>query len=1023
MSILSEVQLRAANWLLNHSDGRPEDQIIQRIQDILRSLDIDYESSWVTPNGPADIYLPRRRTIIETKALKLADDPDKPQYRKGNESPKEQLERYLHAEIDRELMDYQLQDSLDRQWTGILTDGRVWHVWHYPHAENAQGTALEECYRPQSPEALVERLRYFLKGQLVGKPWIPADPHPLFEPFLFELRDLYAELRAPAAQRTETKMLLWLEMLRTSSMEPDNAVARQRLFVAHSFLVVLARGVIRVLANPSHLPSPGSIVGDGFVSWIVDTNKGKQWVTKLLREIQKYEWRRRPGDVLRPLYEQFVGINDRKAFGEYYTPDWLAELVVEQICDDAWCDAAVDKAISAIHQNVVLKGVGVLDPTCGSGTFLYHAANRILKSRAIEDLANSHKASVVCALVHGIDVHPVAAEIARATLLRALPADPPHGESSLNIHEGDALLIRSDDENSLFRPNEGYIRIATPKGAAVLLPSSFVERPDFSDALRRLVLAAAEERPFPPGIVDTLSERDQKAIEVCFQNFVEIIKDEGNSVWTWYIRNTTGPYRLSETKVNRIVANPPWVKMADIQAINRKRDLERFAASQVMDLWSGGKQAPHFDIAQLFVKRCRQLYLTDPSNDPAAWLVKKSALKADHWSKFRSYQKKYIKQTLDLEPVQPFGGGDARRCCVLFEGGSSSLRPRGKRLVATLRRNTERLRPNMSLETARERISFRVVPAEIPRAISGYVTPDGTPLFRQGATITPKVLTVLDRVAERGKAGQLEVTTVRSMHRPWSEIELQTGSVPSTWIRELIVSKAVLPFALSPSAQSYALIPVDSKGNFGVEATKESSFWQRLNSIYRENRGRGRGTPRDLISQIDYGSKLSGQLHLSGNLHTMVIYPSSGDIMRACRVRPGEAIIDATLYRFTAESASEAAYLVALMNTPCLSETFAHSRDSGRDFHLNPWRRIPIVRFDPQDKAHVELSRLAVQAERITKKWLANPHNPVANLGQVGLSTRLRNLLVEEGVFAEMDRIAHQILPKHVRRKKNQTKS
>ena len=120
---------------------------------------------------------------------------------------------------------------------------------------------------------------------------------------------------------------------------------------------------------------------------------------------------------------------------------------------------------------------------------------------------------------------------------------------------------------------------------------------------------------------------DRAAVEACHAAFVEIVAEEGNSVWTWYIANTTGPLRLSDQKIDRIVANPPWVSMADIQAEVRKRDLERFA-DRDLDLWTGGRNAPHFDIAQLFIKRARQLYLQDPDRDPAAWIVKKSALRA-----------------------------------------------------------------------------------------------------------------------------------------------------------------------------------------------------------------------------------------------------------------------------------------------------------------------------------------------------------------------------------------------------------
>ena len=325
-------------------------------------------------SGPTDLYLLRRRTIIETKARGLANDPNKPQARKNDETPKQQLDRYVYAEITYELNSLPLEDTSEKPWTGILTDGRVWHVWKYPHENNSISTIIKDNFHPTTPDSLVELLQQIIvKGDLVGKPWIPLDPRNLFSPRLEVLREIHANLPRTAIGPTETKRQLWLEMLRTSSMEPNSEAARQRLFVAHSFLVALARGVIHTLANPVLTPDTQDILGDGFVAWIVDSNRGRQWANNFLEQIHKYEWRRRPGDVLRPLYENFVDESDRKAFGEFYTPDWLAEMIVKSICDDDWCTAAVEKALAARRTGADIKGFGILDPTCGSGTFLYHA--------------------------------------------------------------------------------------------------------------------------------------------------------------------------------------------------------------------------------------------------------------------------------------------------------------------------------------------------------------------------------------------------------------------------------------------------------------------------------------------------------------------------------------------------------------------------------------------------------------------------------------------------------------------------
>ena len=64
-------------------------------------------------------------------------------------------------------------------------------------------------------------------------------------------------------------------------------------------------------------------------------------------------------DLLKQLYQQLFPKSVRHDLGEYYTPDWLAELVL----DELGYDGNPDKRL--------------LDPACGSGTFLVMALNRV----------------------------------------------------------------------------------------------------------------------------------------------------------------------------------------------------------------------------------------------------------------------------------------------------------------------------------------------------------------------------------------------------------------------------------------------------------------------------------------------------------------------------------------------------------------------------------------------------------------------------------------------------------------------
>jgi hypothetical protein len=108
------------------------------------------------------------------------------------------------------------------------------------------------------------------------------------------------------------------------------------------------------------------------------------------------------GDLFKPLYEELFPQSLRHALGEYYTPDWLAEHVLDQVGYHGQPD------------------VRVLDPACGSGTFLLAAVRR-LRAKACED-GRTPDAVLrdILQNICGMDLNPLAAITARANLIIAM---------------------------------------------------------------------------------------------------------------------------------------------------------------------------------------------------------------------------------------------------------------------------------------------------------------------------------------------------------------------------------------------------------------------------------------------------------------------------------------------------------------------------------------------------------------------------------------------------------------------------
>ncbi|MCY4308984.1 MAG: N-6 DNA methylase [Rhodobacteraceae bacterium] len=993
-----------------------ETEVQADLRALLFAMDAPNELASHIGDGEADIVLPQHRIVIETKRPGLANEPNLPQHRNNNESPFQQLERYVVALRSHFLNRFDLEDIGDRSWLGIVTDGRIWHVWRWPHRHGAAAEEVYSDFKTACARELVTWLdRLVTEGGRVGRPWPPVRLSEEFLPGLDGWQDLYANLTGQSAVHTQTKWELWRDMMFVSGMLPDNEQARNRLFVAHSYLVMIARGVVWTLTHREQdQPNPETIHGDGFAAWVLEQQAGRQMAGALLEHIHGWDWRARAGDILREVYAALIDPGDRRDFGEFYTPDWLAELVVQSVLDANWCEQSIRDVRTP---QGLPNGIGVLDPACGSGTFLYHAAQHLLSRPEIRELTPVRQADVVASLVNGLDVHPVAVEIARATLLRALPAEPSAGISAIRIYIGDSLDTPQQTGGLFGGDRNGTLQVTSPRGTEMHIPRQWVEGEDFDDQLRLLVLAAREGRSLPPEITAG-DAGDKELLSELHDCLTGIISREGNSVWSWYISNRSSVDRLRNRKINRIIANPPWVKLANIQVETRKRALEDLAKIEGENLWEGGNNAPHFDIAQLFIHRCRNSFMQDVKVDSAGWLVKRSALGASHWQKFRNLHSRRLEnsiQTVDLDVLKPFGGGDARRCCLILENvrmqpaDSDALKaielPSGRKLDSFER-----------LHRLGDLLRFEPASDSIEQGPSGYLDENGKPVFRQGATIVPHVLTLIDGKEETQSNDTFSVRTRRSQHAPWKVIESRTGEVPRTWLKPVLRSGQLLPF--TTLRENEFIIPVDRNGRLHENPGLECGFWGELERIYREHRGKGQNTPGTLISNINYNQKLSSQLpSMPNRVPRLVLYPTSGDIMRATRSIP--RIIDSSVYYKSFDKAEEAAFLVGLLNAPSLRMAFSECRSSGRHFHQYPWRRVPIPVFDPDNDLHQKVAGLTVEAENaaedLIQEVLEGQVEGNKLPGQMDLSKRIRRRLDAEGIAARLDEVASRLLPNQIR--------
>lgn len=132
-------------------------------------------------------------------------------------------------------------------------------------------------------------------------------------------------------------------------------------------------------------------------------------------------------DLLKPLYHKLLPRELRHALGEYYTPDWLAT----HLLDVASCHGTDQQRI--------------LDPACGSGTFLIHGIARV-RAAAVRDGCSPREIwERVVQKVVGVDLHPLAIAAARVNYLFATRDLLPAVKEPLRLplFHGDSILLKA----------------------------------------------------------------------------------------------------------------------------------------------------------------------------------------------------------------------------------------------------------------------------------------------------------------------------------------------------------------------------------------------------------------------------------------------------------------------------------------------------------------------------------------------------------------------------------------------------
>lgn len=362
-------------------------------------------------------------------------------------------------------------------------------------------------------------------------------------------------------------------------------------------------------------------------------------------------------DLFKRLYQNLVPRTIRHKIGEYFTPDWLAELLL----DEVEYDGNPEKRI--------------LDPACGSGTFLVLAIRRI-RDYAEEHFIDSRElVRKIIENVRGIDLNPLAVLASKANYLIALSdliRYRPREGIEIPIYLADSISV----ERTITLHGEAEFTLHTTEGKFWVTKEVIDKNLLYQvlSLMTKSVKIGQSMKEFGTYLATKvqLSKQSIKSLMRLYDKILKLQRMGKNEIWASLLKNSFSPMLIG--KFDYVVGNPPWVNWENLPEFYRESTKHLWADYGLLERTKGmGLGKTKRDISMLFVTRCFANYMKDSGK--LAFLIPFTVYKTQTGAGFRRYlvNKCKVKIVHDLVELYPFEGAINRTSLLVIENGKSKV--------------------------------------------------------------------------------------------------------------------------------------------------------------------------------------------------------------------------------------------------------------------------------------------------------------------------------------------------------------
>jgi methylase of polypeptide subunit release factors len=909
----------------------------------------------------------------------------------------------------RELKKYFESRKAPTEYIAAVTDGLNFEIYDYDSVERSPHRVRSFSINPDMPGLLYRQLDELLSAG--GRIEPSSDDIVMrfgLESLTFSrsarmLEAAYASVEKDSA--VEVKYREWNALL---SKVYGSAIGNRELFLKHTYLTLLSRAIVTMALFPRHPRTAdlyrnlltGAFFRDegilnlaepDFFSWPLETAAESTYieiVDNLFKRLTEFDWRKVDEDLLKMLYQELVDPSDRSDLGEYYTPDWLAELVL---------------------RDIKYGRQSLLDPSCGSGTFLFTAIHLLRKG----GLSGHKLIKFAMSSIIGLDVHPVAVLMAKANILLALAPelkDSRDFEITIRVYMADTL-------QTAMKKGKNYLAVPDGMGSEFAIPmmsvdlnrdldqiidqmTAFAQRGYSSDALTEKARSGFLAK------IEALHMEEKNLWNVNFAHMVKLIKKRRDTVWSFILKNAFRPAFLRKAKVDVVVGNPPWLSFRDIAEEAYKARIKELASTyELIDL-TKRNLFTQMDTSTLFFAHCIEEFLK-PGGKIAFVMPKTTILPS---KQHVGFQKRGLSRIHDMSKVTVVGLKNQHffnvKSCVVVQDGET----RTEQIPMCVWSGTLP-RKNLTLDRCKHFLSSE-------RSSHDFLTStgEGSHYFGfaiQGATLNPHTLWFVEPVP--GVSLNSAKPLVRTAETAFAACKEEKwklkhkGTVESQFLFCTALSENILPFfvrdlrlVVLPSiirADRFVMLESDE---ILAEGYPNTSDWVRkAEEIFSKKSKDEEMTAQD---RLDFQHLLTEQ---NPKHRFVVLYNKSGSNICAGYIdlrkieeieglQPQGFVAESVTYRIYAESEDEARYLVGFLNTPIVDERIKPYQTEGvyagkRDIHRRPFEVCPIPRFNRSDERHMRIVDAAAEAKELVVKW-----SPQMEGGLVAVRQRCRELVAEQ---------------------------